>query len=67
MDLSLPDMTGEEVLAALREIPTFEGTRVVALTADATATRERHLRSLGVDGYLVKPFGLPELTDLLRG
>ena len=65
LDLNLPDMSGEEVLKALRASPQTESTPVIILTADATsATRERML-DLGADSHLSKPIDVELLRSTL--
>ena len=55
MDLELPGIDGFETLRALRANPATAGIPVVALTAFAMASDERHCRAAGFDGYLTKP------------
>ena len=61
LDLQMPVMTGQEALAALRRLPAR--IPVVFMTAGlrSQAEAERH----GADGYLVKPFDLDQLLDLV--
>ena len=55
LDISLPDMTGSDVLRSLRADPRLEGLPVIALTAHAMrGDRERFL-SEGFDDYVTKP------------
>lgn len=64
LDISMPEIKGEEVLKRLKSIPTLAGVPVVALTAFAlTGDRERFIE-LGFDGYLAKP--LTEVNELLQ-
>jgi CheY-like chemotaxis protein len=65
LDLHLPDLAGDEVLAQLladsrtREIP------VVILSADAGPRRASRLLSQGARRYLTKPLNVEELLALL--
>jgi CheY-like chemotaxis protein len=55
LDISLPGMSGVEVLAQMRSNPTLADVPVVAVTAHAMAgDRERYLE-LGFDAYVSKP------------
>jgi PAS domain S-box-containing protein len=61
LDLHLPDLTGQEILARLRRDPATESIPVVVLSADAYPKRIAELRELGVDDYLSKPLDLVQL------
>ncbi len=64
LDLMLPGMTGQQLLARLREAGNT--TPVIVLTArDAVADRVAVL-DLGADDYMVKPFAFDELLARLR-
>jgi PAS domain S-box-containing protein len=58
LDLHLPDMTGEAVIAALREDEATSGVPVVVVTADVTREHEQRLRDAGTTAYLTKPLDL---------
>ena len=63
LDLGLPDMSGLDVLAAIRE---RSGTPVIVLTGRrGTDDRVRGL-DLGADDYVVKPFAPEELGARVR-
>ena len=55
LDLHLPDLTGEQVLGALRSDPRTQSIPVIILTADASADQATRLRGLGADACLTKP------------
>jgi two-component system KDP operon response regulator KdpE len=63
LDLGLPDMAGEEVLAELRKggkVP------IVVLSARGDEGAKVRLLDLGADDYVVKPFGIDEFLARLR-
>ncbi len=60
LDLHLPDMGGEVVLAQLKAEPAIARIPVVIVTADATPGRERRLLSAGAFACVTKPFDVPE-------
>jgi CheY-like chemotaxis protein len=64
LDLHLPDVSGEEVLARLLEDPGTRDIPVVILSADATPTRIDRLLAQGARSYLTKPFDVAELLAL---
>lgn len=55
LDLMLPGLNGEEVLAAIREIP------VIVVSARAEAEDKVSLLLGGAADYVTKPFDMPEL------
>jgi CheY-like chemotaxis protein len=65
LDLNLPELTGAEVLAALREGPATRAIPVVVISADATEGQRRRLLAAGAHDYLTKPLQLQRLLDLL--
>lgn len=60
-DMSMPRMTGWEVLDALKGDPRTENTPVVVLSAHRTSQDidDAHMR--GCAGYMVKPVPIPDL------
>ena len=58
LDLNLPDIGGDEVLAALQAGARTRAIPVVVLTADATERQRRRLLELGAREYLTKPLDL---------
>jgi DNA-binding response OmpR family regulator/tetratricopeptide (TPR) repeat protein len=72
-DVLLPRVNGLELAARIKADPRGSKTPVVLMSAvyKDDATVERNLRQSGADGYLVKPFSMPDLksrlSSLLRG
>ena len=65
LDLHLPDMPGQEVLARLRANPATAGIPVVVLSADARPSLIRELREQGARAFLTKPLDVKSFLDLL--
>lgn len=65
LDLHLPGLQGDEVLARLRAKPATAGVPVAILSAEASPAIIRRLRTQGVIAYLTKPLDLTELGGLL--
>jgi signal transduction histidine kinase/ActR/RegA family two-component response regulator len=63
LDLHLPDMPGEEVLARLRADPATSAIPVVVLSADATQNHNSRLTAAGADAYLTKPISVCALLE----
>lgn len=66
LDLHLPDMSGEQVLAALRADEQLASTPVIIVSADASPVRARRLQAAGANGYLTKPFDIDQLLAAVR-
>lgn len=65
LDLNLPDMAGEAVLAELRANPATCDIPVVILSADATERRADQARAEGIQAYLTKPIDVQGLLQAL--
>ncbi len=66
LDLHLPDVGGETVLAGLRSDPATATTPVLVLTADATDRQRARLLAAGATEYLTKPLDVRQLLELDR-
>lgn len=55
LDISLPGMTGTEVLAKMREDPALKPIPVIALTAHAMPDDRETFLAQGFDDYVSKP------------
>ena len=63
LDLHLPDLSGEQVLAALRKDEATRDIPVAILSADATRDRTQFLAA-GIQAYLTKPIDLRRLLEI---
>jgi two-component system, OmpR family, alkaline phosphatase synthesis response regulator PhoP len=61
LDIMMPQMTGFEVLARLREIPHRSQTPVIMLTGKGQSTDREQAASLGARDFLTKPFSPKKL------
>jgi PAS domain S-box-containing protein len=66
LDLHLPDITGEEVLDALRSGPETAGVPVVVVSAEASKGRVQRLRQRGAHDYLTKPIDIVQLLTVVN-
>ena len=64
LDINLPDRGGLEVLRRIVEMPLAPP--VVMLTVEADIPTVVHAMRLGATDYIVKPYQLPQLQDVLR-
>jgi signal transduction histidine kinase/CheY-like chemotaxis protein len=65
LDLHLPDIGGEQVLAELRADPLTATTPIIVLTADATERQHARLLAAGATAYVTKPIDVRQLLELV--
>jgi two-component system KDP operon response regulator KdpE len=63
LDLGLPDMSGLDVIRAVRR---FASTPIIVLSARSGSTDKVEALDLGADDYVTKPFSMNELLARLR-
>jgi CheY-like chemotaxis protein len=61
-DVIMPNMDGPEMLQELRRRPETRDVPVIALTALTDARTQKRMASLGVVGFLAKPYELRDLA-----
>jgi two-component system cell cycle response regulator DivK len=66
MDIHLPEEDGYQALAKLRAHPKFHGTKIVAVTAEATETNLQRARTAGFDGFIGKPLDPDRFPDQIK-
>lgn len=66
LDVMMPDMSGPETLAALRQQPGMQGVPVVFITAKAMPEEVEALLHHGATGVIVKPFDPVTLPQDIR-
>jgi len=65
LDLHLPDISGQEVLAQLRADPETREIPVVILSADATPSQTTRLLQAGAHAYMTKPLSVAQFLGVL--
>lgn len=65
LDISMPDLCGEDVCLKLRAIPRFASLPIVAYTAHALPGDIDRFLANGFSAVLVKPISLQGLRDLI--
>ena len=66
LDLQLPDMSGTEVMQALRMDPLFQGCSFIALSANAMPQDIEAALQAGFDDYWTKPLVLPQFLSAMQ-
>jgi len=64
LDLTMPGLTGEETLRRLHKIN--PAVRVIIMSGYSEGETMQRCASVGVAGYLPKPFEIAELVDRLK-
>lgn len=64
LDIVMPDISGEAVLAAIRK--TSSNTKVIMVTAIGQRMVMKRCERLGISGYITKPFDDDDLRDLIN-
>ncbi|MGZ4130904.1 MAG: ATP-binding protein [Actinomycetota bacterium] len=65
LDLHLPDMTGDEILHALKEDERTSSIPVIVMSADATSGRSRRIIAAGAREFITKPIDVRRFLDVL--
>lgn len=66
LDLSLPGVSGLEVLRHIRATPELAHLSVIMLTGSGNDADIEDAYELGIDAYLIKPAGVHGLPDVVR-
>lgn len=66
LDLMLPDMSGLEILSALRADPATAGLPVLMLTAKGQGRDREAAERAGVSAFMSKPFANAEMRATVR-
>ena len=62
-DLHMPEVTGFDVLKGLKRNPETARVPFLVITADTSPSVKQRCEELGVDAFLLKPFGPDVLMD----
>ncbi|MBT8338593.1 MAG: response regulator [Desulfatitalea sp.] len=66
LDITMPVMTGIEMLAKILEDETLKDTAVIMLTAESGRDNVMNIVKMGVKDYIVKPFKGDQLIDRVK-
>ncbi len=65
LDIMMPDMSGYEVLRALRAAPEFARLPILVLSAKGDDSAEEEAMKLGASAYIRKPFKAGKLVEMI--
>ena len=66
MDIQMPEMDGIQATLQIREQEKGKSVPIIAMTANSMREDIEHYLSIGMDGYLTKPFNKDKLNSLLN-
>jgi PAS domain S-box-containing protein len=66
MDIQMPEMDGIQATLQIREQEKGKSIPIIAMTANSMKEDIEHYLSIGMDGYLTKPFNKDKLNSLLN-
>lgn len=67
LDLELPDISGEQVLAALRGSAATRDIPVIVISGDVDPAVHHRVLASGARSFLVKPYDITELLRVVDG
>ncbi|MDQ3745520.1 MAG: response regulator [Acidobacteriota bacterium] len=65
-DIGMPGMNGYQLAEALRELPEYAHTPLVAVTGFSMYDDRERARASGFDGFLTKPIRPSDLLDIVK-
>ncbi len=66
MDLVMPVMMGFEAATAVRQLPKFRETPIIAISASVLELYQENSQQVGCDAFLSKPIDAEKLLDILQ-
>jgi two-component system cell cycle response regulator DivK len=66
MDIQLPNISGVELIAALKADPRFNAIPVLAVTGYVGKGEEREIRDAGAEDYLPKPVSIEPFVSAVK-
>jgi len=65
-DINMPDINGLELISYLRNNPNYKSTPIIIISTEGSQKDIDRGKMLGADEYLVKPFNLTRLQELVK-
>lgn len=64
-DINMPNMSGYELIEALRKLPAYKNKPIVCLTTESGAEQKEKGREVGATGWITKPFSPEKLISIV--
>jgi two-component system chemotaxis response regulator CheY len=65
-DVNMPNMTGLELIQAVKAMSGFRFTPILTLTTESNSAKRDEGKRLGATGWLVKPISGPDLIKVVK-
>ena len=66
MDIQLPDVSGLEITKWLKDNEELNSIPIIAVTAFAMVGDEEKILEAGCNGYISKPYSVPDILQVLK-
>ena len=66
LDVNMPIMNGDKMLEIMRSTPEMKHIKVIMQTTEGSSEKVKFLSSLGISGYLLKPYTLDIVKALME-
>lgn len=66
VDVNMPEMDGFTCVAEIKKLPAYAKTPIVFLTTESSAQKKEMGKTLGVAGWIVKPFEPESLQKIVK-
>ena len=67
MDIQLPDISGIQALALIREQDALSGVPVLAVSASVMPDEQQKIVTSGFDAFIAKPINIKQFLDAVQG
>jgi two-component system chemotaxis response regulator CheY len=62
----MPNMTGDQVVEAIRANPEYNNTRIIMVTTEAGKDKIGAVMRNGANGFVIKPFQIAQMKKVLK-
>jgi DNA-binding response OmpR family regulator len=66
LDVVMPDKTGIEICSELKKDPNKSKIPIIVFSASGSAEKRDAALQAGADGFLLKPFSITEITEIVN-